>query len=205
MKIDWLQLIIALSGSTLFTSIIVAVINYFLNKNFNEKKLNAEIISKSRIQWINEVRSISAKFIYKFNRCVMLKRKIFDVNKKKERLYKGIKNKKIPKNQKNLEKLEEYKKKNSKLVDKFNEEYGAVIENNTILKLYFTTEKNPDANSITHQQILKDMNTLNNSLHKLKSTSDEKDMRELRKNYQGLIELIGNYLKQEWEKSKELK
>lgn len=37
MKIDWLQLIIALSGSTLFTSIIVALINYFLNKNFNEK------------------------------------------------------------------------------------------------------------------------------------------------------------------------
>ncbi|MDS3950812.1 hypothetical protein, partial [Staphylococcus epidermidis] len=122
MKIDWLQLIIALSGSTLFTSIIVALINYFLNKNFNEKKLNAEIISKSRIQWINEVRSISAKFIYKFNRCVMLKIKRFDVIKKKERLYKGIKNKKIPKTQKNLKKLEEYKKKISKLVDKFNEE-----------------------------------------------------------------------------------
>ncbi|WP_368862890.1 hypothetical protein [Staphylococcus hominis] len=205
MKIDWLQLIIALSGSTLFTSIIVALINHFLNKKFNEKKLNAEIISKSRIQWINEVRSISAKFIYKFNRCVMLKRKRFDVIKKKERLYKGIKNKKIPKTQENLEKLEEYKKKISKLVDKFNEEYAAVIENSTILKLYFTTEKNPDSNLITHQQILKDMKTLNNSLRKLKSTSDEKDMRELRNNYQGLIDLIGNYLKQEWEKSKELK
>ncbi|MHC9401892.1 hypothetical protein, partial [Staphylococcus epidermidis] len=75
--------------------------------------------------------------------------------------------------------------------------YAAVIENNTILKLYFTTEKNTDSNLITHQQILKDMKTLNNSLHKLKSTSDEKDMRELRNNYQGLIELIGNYLKQE--------
>ena len=38
------------------------------------KKLNAEIISKSRIQWINEVRNI-AKFIYKFNQCIMLKEK----------------------------------------------------------------------------------------------------------------------------------
>ena len=39
------------------------------------KKLNAEIISKSRIQWINEVRNIAAKFIYKFNQCIMLKEK----------------------------------------------------------------------------------------------------------------------------------
>ena len=70
----------------------------------------------------------------------MLKRKIFDVNKKKKDYIRELRIK-IPKNQKNLEKLEEYKKKNSKLVDKFNEEYGAVIENNTILKLYFTTEK----------------------------------------------------------------
>ena len=47
------------------------------------KKLNAEIISKSRIQWINEVRNI-AKFIYKFNQCIMLKRKRFKVIKKKQ-------------------------------------------------------------------------------------------------------------------------
>ena len=60
------------------------------------KKLNAEIISKSRIQWINEVRNIAAKFIYKFNQCIMLKRKDLKLLKK-ARLVKGINNGSIPK------------------------------------------------------------------------------------------------------------
>lgn len=73
MKIDWSQLIIALSGSSLATSIIVALVNHFFNKKTNEKKLNAEIISKARIQWINEVRKISAEFIYCCHECIVKK------------------------------------------------------------------------------------------------------------------------------------
>lgn len=204
-EVDWSQLITALLGSSLISSIIVTVVNHFLSKRFNEKKLNAEIISKSRIQWINEVRNIAAKFIYKFNQCIMLKRKRFKVIKKKARLVKGINNGSIPKNQKALELLDNYNKKISKLIDDFNEEYAAVVENRTILKLYFTTESNPDSSLVTHQQILKGMKKLNNSLRNFKSTSSEKDIQNLRENIEGLTNLIGNYLKQEWEKSKELK
>lgn len=49
------------------------------------------------------------------------------------------------------------------------------------------------------------MKKLNNSLRNFKSTSSEKDIQNLRDNIEGLTNLIGNYLKQEWEKSKELK
>ncbi len=36
-EVDWSQLITALLGSSLISSIIVAVVNHFLSKRFNEK------------------------------------------------------------------------------------------------------------------------------------------------------------------------
>ena len=79
-----------------------------------------------------------------------------------------------------------------------------IVENRTILKLYFTTESNRFKFSYSPTNF-KRYEKLNNSLRNFKSTSSEKDIQNLRDNIEGLTNLIGNYLKQEWEKSKELK
>jgi glutamate formiminotransferase len=45
------------------TSVVIAAITYVSNSDFNRKKLEAETVSKARIEWIQVTRKAAAKFI----------------------------------------------------------------------------------------------------------------------------------------------
>ncbi|MGZ9496142.1 hypothetical protein [Staphylococcus epidermidis] len=221
MKIDWSQLIIALSGSSLATSIIVALVNHFFNKKTNEKKLNAEIISKARIQWINEVRKISAEFIYCCHECIVKKRqwkRVKDRKKQYKNNFKGLGK------QPNQSQIDKYDSIINECIERYNECIKNAIQKKAELNLYFTPSINADEtnkndnnlssdNVSIHEDINKKMQDLINNIEgyiKNKNKVSQQSNKNLKYNeiyreIQLLSKTIGSYLKEEWEKAKELK
>ena len=113
---NWWQIILSVLSSSLFTGLITTYVSYRLQKGFNDKKLNAEIVSKARIDWINEVRKISAQYIFSCNKCLMLKRKDKRNIDLRRRLIRDINNGNKPANTFYKSKIRDYEKRLLKLI-----------------------------------------------------------------------------------------
>ncbi|ELL5616570.1 hypothetical protein ACHLL8_01735 [Staphylococcus aureus] len=199
---NWWQILLSVLGSSTFTGLITTYVSYKLQKGFNDKKLNAEIISKARIDWINEVRKISAQYIYSCNRSLMLKRKRAKFIKQRERSVRDIEsNNNSERHTKLIKEFNKYNKKVTETVEEFNEEIAKIIEKRILLNLYFTNEKQVDKSSITHNQITSDMKSLTKSINDFKPQNDKVSI-DYNNEIESLSNLIGKYLKQEWDRAK---
>lgn len=132
----------------------------------------------------------------------MLKRKRAKFIKQRERSVRDIEsNNNSERHTKLIKEFNKYNKKVTETVEEFNEEIAKIIEKRILLNLYFTNEKQVDKSSITHNQITSDMKSLTKSINDFKPQNDKVSI-DYNNEIESLSNLIGKYLKQEWDRAK---
>lgn len=209
--------IVALIGS--LTSIIFSTLGYFnskrsliIQKNMDQKKIDADIISKSRMHWIDNSKSITSQFItdalmlgaqYK-----MFIEKIKQYNILKKHIEIEVKEKKKVEARRDLKKFD---KEMIERVDKINNSLNDVSKNHLLIKLNFS-------NNFEHEQILNLVTTMYERLRKVSLNGwvqyyDDKDLEKQLNNIikvfhdnsldaESLTNSLRDYYKKEWIKVK---
>ena len=113
---DWFKILTLFLGSSVISTFITLLWNRYSEK----KKLHAEIVSKARITWINEVRKISAEFIYYCHECIAKKRKRKRIKQRKKQFISECKMIGMTKDKINTDSYDN-------LIDKSTEDYNDYI------------------------------------------------------------------------------
>ncbi len=183
---NWWQIITTILGS----STISTVITYFLNRRFNNKKLHAEIVSKARIDWINEFRNLSSKYLYEVYRSIELKK--IEIEAQNYMLH--------SKNA-SVEYLR-YRKKSEEYSKLYNESFSNMTKASIQLRLYLP-KRTRSSEQIEHKNIKEKIDFINNELNKVEDKTNNHILETLEKDtLLKLTDYIARYLKTEWEKAK---
>ncbi|MCD8924763.1 hypothetical protein [Staphylococcus epidermidis] len=186
---NWGTIVLTILGSGSLS----AFVSYFLNRRFNNKKLNAEIVSKSRIDWINEFRSIASDYLYEGYKSIE-EGKLFCEFEKLMNNSKPYSNSKS-----------RYKKKSEYHAKKYNETVNNMTKYFIQIRLYLPDR--PDGSSQEeHKKIKDEIKALGNKLNNAMGNRDKKYFNQIQKvDMQFLADYIAEYLKKEWDKAKDKK
>lgn len=170
----------------MLSSILKSIFDFFINK----KKIKSEVVSKSRVEWIQEVRkSMGEYFSYGGKLCTIHRKLMFA----KYDLEKG------------------------ELLKEFDINYSNLLEKHNILILYFPQLSYKGKKKIKnkeHIKIIDTMNCVNKSLQELNQEIEDqiKDNSLFEYKKDNAINALtkctfeaSQYLKKEWEKAKKIK
>ncbi|WP_436959423.1 hypothetical protein [Staphylococcus xylosus] len=169
-----------------------SLISTWVNYKSNKKKLNADLIAKSRIEWIQEVRKLTAKFISYSNNSLIIHTKMTQT--------------------KDLKEME-------KLGNEYRENFFHLGEKLNLLELYLpeksfdkkTHAESKNKRNIEYKKKLKNVKKTVRALinEMTKQQNDEEFKKEKRANLnkvnKELTNYSSNYLKIEWETAKKVK
>lgn len=183
---NWWQIVITILGSGGFT----AIISYFINRRFNNKKLHAEIISKARIDWINEFRELSSKYLYEGFRSIEEGKTICQIDENLETIPRGTDKRGKIENDLNNTFL------------KYNEHINNMTKYSIQIRLYLPERPN-NINQEEHEKIKDDIQILSVELnHAIKKRDVELFKTIQQVDMQNLVDYISKYLKKEWDRAK---
>lgn len=203
---DWFKILTLFLGSSVISTFITLAWNRYSEK----KKLHAEIVSKARITWINEVRKISAEFIYYCHECIAKKRKRKRIKQRKNQFISECKKIGMTKDKINTD---SYDNLIDKSIEDYNDYISKAMQKKTELALYFNTSSKKETSTDRHLRIRNKMKKLIDGIenyerkqsNQSQSKINKKTYHDLYSEIQDLSKIIGSYLKEEWEKAKKLK
>lgn len=185
----WGDIFYTALGSGAFSSLVT----YSLNRGFNNKKLHAEIVSKARIDWINEFRELSSNYLYEAHRAI------------EERILKNEFGKYYENSCDDSDDEKRYSEKYKQHNEKFNEHVKNMSKYFIQLSLYLP-EKFQEKSQKEHEKIKDDAKFLSDKIGDIEEDLTKEDLEELQKeNMKKLADYIGQYLKQEWDIAKKKK
>lgn len=186
---NWWQIITTILGS----STISTLITYLLNRRFNNKKLHAEIISKSRIDWINEFRALTSKYIYETYKSIEEGKLACHFEKLAKASKKGSYDKK------------RYEDAYNKHIEKYNECVSNMTKYFIQIRLYLPNRSDGTSQE-EHKKIKEDIKSISKELNDaINMKNEEQFLKIQRVDTQLLVDYIAQYLKTEWEKAKNKK
>lgn len=187
---NWGETVLTILGSSVIASIISSLLTFVLNNKFNNKKLNAEIVSKSRIDWINEFRNIASNYLYEGYKSIEEGKLVCHFEKLAKASHKGSSDRK------------KYEASYDKYVEKYNDSVNNMTKYFIQIRLYLTDR--PDGSyQKEHYKIKDDIKGLGNKLNNAMDKRDKNLFNNIQKNeMQDLADYIGKYLKKEWDRAK---
>lgn len=169
----------------MLSSILKSIFDFFINK----KKIKSEVVSKSRVEWIQEVRKSMSEYLSYGGKLCTIHRKIM-----------------FAKN----DEIEE-------LIEEFDNNFSNLLEKQNLLILYFpqlSYKGGKEIENVEHTELIDKMNYLSKRLQEL-SQDIELQIKynvlfEINRNH--AIDALSDftfeasqYLKKEWEKAKKIK
>lgn len=215
-------------GSGLTAALASGVINNFINN----RKIHADIVSKSRVDWIQQVRSATSEYLAEVSNLLIIIAKIKDLEIEKSILMGKLVFKDVPHyyqddlgiisgeevkildpayeshNEKLISEIEDISNEINKAKTSLVSQKKIVLKAIHLLRLYFPT-KTKSKNKI-HLKIKRRMSLISSFINYFnKLDYDNKDIGLIYKyiniELNNLSELISNYLKDEWEVAKKNK
>ncbi|UVJ06534.1 hypothetical protein [Staphylococcus aureus] len=186
---DWGGIFFTILGSGAFS----VLVTYLLNIGFNNKKLNAEIVSKARIEWIDKFRDLSSNYLYEGYRSIEVGKLYCKQTLKLDTLSWYRKEYRI------------CKKEKDKTVETYNDTVINMTKYFIQIRLYIP-KRGDGTYQDEHEKIIMDIKELSGKLNNAFKNKDERLFNNLQINeMQNLADYIGQYLKQEWDIAKQKK
>lgn len=190
---NWWQIILSVLSSSVIASIISSVLTFVLNYKFNNKKLHAEIISKARIDWINEFRSLSSSYLYEAYKTVGLGLEFWKYRDELNEL------------DENTEQFIEVNEKYENTIEEYNKQAGKMIETYIQMRLYLP-KRNGRPVQNEHKRIIGYIGLLHKTITQAVINKELDKIKKIKSRRLGfLTDYISKYLKQEWDKAKDKK
>ncbi|BFL78688.1 hypothetical protein PXW92_03705 [Staphylococcus hominis] len=183
---NWGEIVLTILGSGSFST----VVTYLINRGFNNKKLHAEIISKARIDWINEFRSLSSSYLYEAYKTVGLGLEFWKYDDELNKL------------DENTEQFREIKEKYENTIEEYNKQAGKMIETYIQMRLYLP-KRNGRPMQKEHKRIVGYIDLLHKNITSAVKNKELDKIKKIKsRRLRFLTDYISKYLKQEWDKAK---
>lgn len=179
-------------------------------KRINDMKLQADVVAKSRMEWIKEVRQLSARLLKTYTE-MYEKQADFDslqskIQKQSEIIrameqnddyekYKNSINQLSLDNQNKLIELENY----IKIISSY---LGELYEIDFLFKSYFANRNSDNTINERNQQITNSVSTCILQINAYCKNPEETNKTVMDESLDNFSELFSNYIKEEWEKVK---
>lgn len=225
MTIDW-----SILSNPLVVSIGGAIVGWSLTqftnskrmeheKEINDMKLKADVVVKSRMEWIEDVRNLSANLIQTYTEMYSTNEKantiLQSVNKMSkennslvaEHADESDENKKntiLIKIKSNLEELRELKNNYEALTNELLKYVGKFSEMKFLFKSYFSEINIDGSINESNKDLLDIMETCASLLSKYCTNPSEVSKEQLQQSLDNFMNKVSNYLKIEWEKVKRI-
>ncbi|WP_426428654.1 hypothetical protein [Staphylococcus equorum] len=225
MTIDW-----SILSNPLVVSIGGAIVGWSLTqftnskrmeheKEINDMKLKADVVVKSRMEWIEDVRNLSANLIQTYTEMYSTNEKantiLQSVNKMSkennslvaEYADESDENKKntiLIKIKSNLEELRELKNNYEALTNELLKYVGKFSEMKFLFKSYFSEINIDGSINESNKDLLDIMETCASLLSKYCTNPSEVSKEQLQQSLDNFMNKVSNYLKIEWEKVKRI-
>lgn len=188
-------------------------------KEINNMKLKADVVVKSRMKWIEEVRHLSSNLIKTYtdmystnenaNSAFQSANKLMESNKDLMNQHKTEtdENKKsdlIKKIQSNNEELAEAKNKYETLANELLTYVGKFSEMKFLFKSYFSEVNIDGTTNYRNKDLIDVMEKCASLLIKYCTNPEEISKDELQSSLDNFMDVVSNYLKEEWEKVKRI-